>query len=233
MNGHGNQVSIRRIEPVTMGEQVYSDLKGLLMTGAFEPGSKLSLRPLAKQFGTSSMPVRDAMRRLAAEGGLRLTRERGFEVPFYGPEEFERLMALRADIESIAISHAGNHMGQAGQLAPLWELALSFERESRKAAPDGKLLQKINKDLHFALYGLCQEQFLIDTIERLWMMVGPTVSLYFQAQAKPAELARANKHHRVIIEALEEGDFTAAMAALKRDILEGAAVIVECGDFAK
>ena len=63
--------SIGPIERETLNDRVYRELKNSIMAGAFKPGSELTLRSVAEALGTSFMPVRDAMRRLLPNAGLR------------------------------------------------------------------------------------------------------------------------------------------------------------------
>ena len=65
-----NFIQIQKIEHETMSQRVYKDLKDLIMGGKVEPGQKLTLKSLADALGTSQMPVREALRQLAAEGAL-------------------------------------------------------------------------------------------------------------------------------------------------------------------
>ncbi|MEQ1808127.1 MAG: GntR family transcriptional regulator, partial [Burkholderiaceae bacterium] len=77
----------------TLGAQVLAQLRTQLITGAFAPGDKLSLRTLALQLGVSMQPVRDAVARLVAERALEVTPKRSVQVPLMSLPQFRELTA--------------------------------------------------------------------------------------------------------------------------------------------
>ena len=72
---------LAKVEKLTLQEQIYDQLKTGLMRGQFSPGDVLVTRKLAEEMGTSVMPVRDALHRLAAERALVLLPNRSVAVP--------------------------------------------------------------------------------------------------------------------------------------------------------
>src|SRR5262249_61612914 len=62
--------SLAPVDNSTLRERVYRTPKQAILEGRFSPGEALPTRSLAKVLGTSVMPVRDALLRLHAEGGL-------------------------------------------------------------------------------------------------------------------------------------------------------------------
>ena len=66
---------IERIVHETMSQRVYGDLRELIMSGRVQPGQRLTLKNLSEAVGTSQMPVREALRQLAAEGALERSEE--------------------------------------------------------------------------------------------------------------------------------------------------------------
>ena len=57
------------IEHATLGDHAYEQIRLALMSGRFEPGEKLTIRGLSAQLNISPTPIREALRRLGAEGG--------------------------------------------------------------------------------------------------------------------------------------------------------------------
>ena len=64
-----------------MGGACTIELRDFLMVGGVQPGEKITLRELTSAFGTSLMPVREAVQRLAAEGALEVLPNRAIRVP--------------------------------------------------------------------------------------------------------------------------------------------------------
>ena len=80
---------------LTTADHVYTKLRMLLLTGALQPGQKLTLRALAEQFGTSVMPIREAVRRISAEGGLQTLANRTIRVSAPTAQQFAELVRIR------------------------------------------------------------------------------------------------------------------------------------------
>ena len=74
-------LGLARIARETVQERVYCALRDQLMRGGFEPGQKLKIAELAAAFGTSAMPVRDALNRLTVERALETLPSRTVRVP--------------------------------------------------------------------------------------------------------------------------------------------------------
>src|SRR5690554_2027134 len=94
----------------TVADEVYQTLRSQLIAGAFAPGQKLTLRGLAEQFGTSVMPVREAVRRLTAQGGLQINPNRTIEVRAPTSEEFDEMLKIRSALEGLACENAVKRM---------------------------------------------------------------------------------------------------------------------------
>ena len=86
-----SQFGLGRIERETVQERVYAILRDKLMRGGFAPGQKLKIAELAGAFGTSSMPVRDALNRLAAERAVESLPNRGVRVPALSKDSLQDL----------------------------------------------------------------------------------------------------------------------------------------------
>src|ERR1044072_3721408 len=81
------ELEIPKLQRNTLNEEVYEQLKHALMTGRIAPGSTMTIRSLAKSFGISPMPVREALRRLVGEHVLVLLPNRSDSLPIIGSEE--------------------------------------------------------------------------------------------------------------------------------------------------
>jgi len=91
-----NSLSIR--------EKTYCLLKKQILTGQFQPGQKLTEESLAKKFGVSRTPVRDALHKLELEGLVKVAGARGFCVPEDSEEDMSELFEIRAVLEGHALA---------------------------------------------------------------------------------------------------------------------------------
>src|SRR6202045_242717 len=99
-----------RIARETVQERVYSALRDQLMRGGFEPGQKLKIAELAEAFGTSAMPVREALNRLTVERALETLPSRTVRVPALLKNSLQDLRETLFAIEGLAISRAASNM---------------------------------------------------------------------------------------------------------------------------
>ncbi|MEA2851488.1 MAG: hypothetical protein QOE02_1507, partial [Rhodospirillaceae bacterium] len=90
----------------TLAQRAHRELRAALMRGDFLPGTALTLRGLAERLGTSIMPVREAVSRLAAEQALELQPNRAIVVPELSRREIDELWRIRCLIESDAAAIA-------------------------------------------------------------------------------------------------------------------------------
>jgi len=86
----------------TIARRAYRELRAALMGGEFLPATTLTLRALADRLGTSIMPIREAVSRLAAEHALELRPNRAIRVPELSRIEIDHLWQIRLLIESEA-----------------------------------------------------------------------------------------------------------------------------------
>src|ERR1700733_5969306 len=105
-----SQLGLARITRETVQDRVYSVLRERLMRGGFEPGQKLKIAELATALGTSAMPVREALNRLAAERAIESMPNRSVRVPALSRECLQDLMETRFAVEGLAVARAAANM---------------------------------------------------------------------------------------------------------------------------
>ncbi|OYZ90539.1 MAG: GntR family transcriptional regulator, partial [Xanthobacter sp. 17-67-6] len=125
-----------RIVRVTLADTVYRDLKELLLAGRAAPGERFTLRGLAGAIGTSAMPVREAVSRLAAENALEVLPNRAVRVPLMSRARFEELRLIRSSLEGLAAETAAVN-ADAADLEEIFRCERAFAAERDKPRPDG------------------------------------------------------------------------------------------------
>ena len=201
----------------TLSAQVLAHLRAQLITGLLAPGDKLSLRPLALQFGVSLQPVRDAVARLVAERALEVTPKRSVQVPLMRLAQFKELTTLRLGIEGFAAEHAARRHGGA-ERATLRRHEAAFRRQSQRRTPDIDAAIVANAKLHFAIYRGAGMPALVAIIEGLWLRIGPVLNLDMRGGTGRLASGVAMTCHAALLAAIERGDAAAARDALLEDI---------------
>ncbi|MCA3423086.1 MAG: GntR family transcriptional regulator [Roseomonas sp.] len=95
----------------TAWEQAYLTLRRCLADGTYPPGAHLREEDLATQLGVSRTPIREALRRLDAEGWLRVVPNQGAFAAEWSLPEMIEIFDLRAMLESHAAEHAAKRPG--------------------------------------------------------------------------------------------------------------------------
>ena len=190
----------------------------MLMEGAFAPGNEITLRTLAEGFGTSDMPVRDAVRRLISEGALIGRPNRSPVVRSLSPVDFQEVRDVRMLVEGAAAAYACASL----TAADLRTVRGLHEKLCAAGEDDLALHLHLNKRFHFAIYEACGMPLLISIIETLWLQVGPLL----RRLSIPLIRKDLPDYHRFVVEALEARDASAAAEAVRNDIASAAAMIL-------
>ncbi len=202
--------ALPRLDPATLRDNVYLALRNAFTRGAFAPGDTVSLRDLAAQLGVSLTPVREAVRRLVAEGALIDTPSRTLAVPVFDARRAGDLKAARLALEPLLLDRAIDH-GDDG-LADALDAVLAQPHHGPPGLPD----LVTNYDFHFTLYRAGGSQVLLPMVEGLWVQYGAYLSLVFR-HPEASRIAE-HSHHRELVAALRARDRAAAHRALHADI---------------
>lgn len=212
----------------TLAARVYCVLRELLISGAFQPGEKLSLRSLAERLDVSVQPVREAVARLIGDGALEVAPNRAVRVPIMTAGQFLELTAIRLAIEGFAVETAARHR-TATDLATFRRLDRQFRRECSATRPDPERAVQVNHDLHFQVYRAARMPALMPIIEGLWLRIGPVLNLDMRDSPQRLQMGQAEACHASLIRGLEARSASVARKALERDIQTAASFILSRG----
>jgi len=201
----------------TLGANVLSQIKQLLITGQLMPGEHLSLRSTAQALGVSVMPVREAVYQLVADQALEVAPNRSVRVPVLSAEQFREITQIRLQIEGYAVEQAALHI-QPALLASLRDLNTRLDKAMGAAGPGFAQAVLLNKALHFDLYAAARMPMLVKIIESLWLRIGPILNYDLRAGSERINQRIAVGHHARMLDALERGDAATAREALQQDI---------------
>lgn len=200
----------------TLQENVYDSLKLALMSGEFAPGQQMTVRAIAELAGTSPMPVRDALRRLVAEGALELLPNGQMRVRLMNREQRDEAREIRQALEGLALRRAA----RLAIPAEIEEME-RWDQTMQGALAAGNLRQAIfaNRAFHFAIYRAARAPALLALIESQWMQNGPFLMLYAEAFLDTDRQSRtARTNHARMIRALKTRDPELAEQAICADI---------------
>jgi DNA-binding GntR family transcriptional regulator len=208
-------VQIRR---ETLGAQVYDLLRDRLLRGEIAGGARLVQGPLSEEMGISRIPIRDALRRLEADGLVT-----GDEIGRYTVVPFElgdanEIYAIRRRLEPLAVEAAARAMTPE-TLADIRSLHEELTRAVRRRQLDRYL--DLNLKFHMSIYEASGMRRLVRIIRGLWQGVPPLTPVVVEGR-----LRRSQKEHEEILKFLAKGDAAGAAEALDRHIENAAAELI-------
>jgi DNA-binding GntR family transcriptional regulator len=223
----GGNVPVPRLFHATLQEQAYQELRKAIREGRFASGEMLTTRGLAAMLGTSPMPVREAMRRLAQEKTLEILPNRTTRVPLLSAQRFDELTDIRAELEGHAAARAAERM----TTTEFAQIKSANEEMSRAIdRGDAATVNVMNERLHFAVYRAAKSEVLLSVIDALWQQSGPYLASLIRRLLRESESPSnlALLHHYELLAALGKGDPVAARQAMTADIIESARWYREC-----
>ena len=201
-----------------LNEQIYQRLKWSFIVGDFEPGEAISIRRVAAALGTSTMPVREALKRLASERALSSSAHRSFRVRRLEPKRIADLFFVRSCLEGIATELATPYLTGA-QVGRLEELAALTDADIERR--DVRSYLSRNYTFHFTIYAGAGNDELVSVIEGLWAQTGP----FLAAGVRDTGIEKDWRFlHGQIAEAIRARDAARARTLIEKDINWGTKV---------
>ena len=210
---------------ITKNVAVYEALRKDIIEGRLKPGQKIIMSEVAKEFGLSDIPVREAIRRLESEGYVHFTPHVGAIVTELDGDKIIELYLIRTELESLATRLAVAHV-----TARDIDFLVRKNHEMELAIKANKLekLGALNKEFHLKIYRAAPYPTLTQLIEDLWEKMERTQCVF---SFLPDRAVASVDEHKKIIEALKAKDTGLAerlvrnqksftMAALERFIKE-------------
>jgi DNA-binding GntR family transcriptional regulator len=202
------------VDYLSKSDVVAQGIRDLIHSGELAPGDVLRQRDLAKRFQVSPTPVREALRKLEAEGFIATELHRGAVVVRSEDARLFENFLIRANLESMAAGLA------AQKITPedLEEITQIFD-ELSQLDPDDVRRASLNRRFHFRIYEAARSPTLLSLLNLLWCALdgGPRV-------ARPQQVS--DQHHLALLQALRREDSNAAAEFTRLHIMEGANHIV-------
>ena len=208
-----------RLDDATIAERAYQAIKTAILEGHFLPGARIKAEELAESLGTSRMPVREGLNRLAAEGLVEGLPHRGFRVKQFKPEEIEEIHMIRTNLETMSIRIAISKATEE-DISELDEIV--SQMETLLVSGDISEVIALNREFHIFLYQLTGLKHLQEILTRLWNFFPR-----YAYRTVPGRVEAAMKEHRQLVDAFKERNIEAAQEAIKLHILESSRQYIE------
>jgi DNA-binding GntR family transcriptional regulator len=199
---------------VTTHEEVYRRVREQILFGGIKPGSAVTLRGLADELGVSSMPVREAVRRLIAERALLLQDNRRVMVPPMTREAFDQILFARRALEPELAARALEKLKKP-DIAELQAIDQSIDVAMRAGDTEGYM--RANYRFHFAIYHKSQSWTLVALVESIWLQFGPFMRMAYGRIGT----STIEDHHEFALAAMAKHDAAGLRSAIDADIGQG------------
>ena len=204
----------KRIVKLPAHEVVYRRMREMILYGELAPGQAVTIQGLVKRLDVGMTPVREAIRRLTAEGALEFQGNRRVSVPELTPQLLEELGFARLAIEPRLSELAAERMPES-LIYALETMDNSLNASIDQGDVGGYLSS--NYQFHMALYEASEAEILISIVRGLWMRMGPSLRVVC------GRFGTANlpDKHEEALEALRRRDPEAVAEAIRADIEQG------------
>lgn len=194
-------------------EATYRRLRDMVMFGELEPGQKVTIQGITRTLDAGMTPVREAIRRLTAEGALVLHENRRVSVPRLMPAQLDELAFARLALEPRLAALALARMDSAA-IDTLEDLDNGID--AAIAAGDVRGYLAGNYRFHFFLYEASGTSILLSITQTLWLRFGPSLRVVLTSGGSVGP-----DRHKDALVAMRNGDAAALSGAIEADIVQG------------
>lgn len=205
----------KEVKVATAAARAYDHLRAAILGGTFDEGSHLSEARLAETLGCSRTPVREALRRLSAEGLVEFLPNRGAHIVTWSTAELEDVFRMRALLEGHGASLAAKEMNQEGidELIRIADRMDELVDEGRPAARDE--LAQLDVLFHRTVLAGGNSKRLLQAHARVVQV--PLHHRLMRLYDEP-QLRQRMAHHRELATAIGGGDAVWAEAVMRAHI---------------
>jgi DNA-binding GntR family transcriptional regulator len=201
-----------------LSDQVKDRLLEAILTGEYPPGSRIVETRVARAFGTSQAPVREALRDLEALGVIEIAPFRGARVRRPSRSELLEAYGVRAELEALGARLAVENLADAD-----FDELQGYIDDMERAARAGDAHAEALADARF--HGRVIQLAMNGTLERVWRTLEPFSRTYITLIVPGADRHRIAGLHPPVLEALRRRDPELAVAALRRHFSEAGTML--------
>ena len=194
----------------TAQESVLIALRDDIVSGRLRPGTQIVQDDLAREYGVSRVPLREALKILEGEGQVTYYPHRGYFVTELSVDDLLEVYRIRYLLEAEAIARAVDEISD-DDIAYI--AGVLDEVEEAGAAGDTTALTAANRAFHFAIFELSSQPRLTRMIRVLWDATDAYRAVYFR---ETVNRERVFDEHRAMLSALRRRD-AAALIALREE----------------
>lgn len=200
-------------------EEVATYVRGLIISGAVQPGEFLRMEPIAEAVGVSNTPVREGLLTLRSEGFVRLMPRRGFVVAPFTAQDVHDLFWAQAKLAGELAARAAEKM-----TPDRMERLLAVHREHEQAMKDGdrERISELGHEFHREINRAAESYRLALLLNSIVKQLPSEFYVGIEGQ-----VAASGKKHRRLVAALRKRDAEKTRAIMEEHVLEGAGYLIK------
>ena len=209
------------IKKQSLQKMAYHSLRQAILEREIEPGAVIKISKLAEKLNVSTMPVREALRDLEAEGLVTIFPHRGATVTQLSADELQDIYDIRVTLEEMATRLAVPLLTKAD----LTELTSLVEQMEDRLG-DVAAVVKLNHQFHLTLYAASGRRHLCELNRMLRYRVQHYLHVFI-VESEAGHSSRSQGEHRAILEACKRGDAEAAATLMREHVAQVGHAIIE------
>lgn len=195
-------------------EITYCRLRDMILFGQLAPGQPVTIQGLTAMLDAGMTPVREAIRKLTAEGALELQGNRRVSVPQLTASQLDEIAFARLMIEP-KLAHMAAKRLETKDISELGQIDADIDLAI--AAGDVQRYLLGNYRFHVALYERADAPILLSIVHSLWLRFGPSLRVVCGRYGT----SNLPDRHGDALAAMRAGDAEALARALREDIEQG------------
>lgn len=166
----------------SLAEQIYKEVRERIVNVEIEPGEKINVSRLEKDFGVSRAPIREALNKLANQGLVVVKPRVGYFAVKLTPKRVKDICELRKLFEVYALRQSIDQISRS-EIEKLMEQTIELKEDE---LPSGELRERFDEtdeELHKVIINQANNELLKDFTERIHYLVGLTRHLKERIQS--------------------------------------------------
>lgn len=196
-----------------LSENLREAIEEEVATGKLTPGTHLDEIELAKRFGVSRTPIREALSLLAGEGVVEIRPRRGAVVANVTPQRLVEMFEVMAELEAMCARLAARRMSSI-ELVGLEKAHEGCHEAAQRLDSDAYFYA--NEQFHHLIYAASHNSFLSDQAHALQRRLRPYRRLQLRVRNR---LSKSFEEHQAVLDALRDGDADRAIAAIRGHVM--------------
>ncbi|SMQ87029.1 DNA-binding transcriptional regulator, GntR family [Bacillus sp. OV166] len=197
----------------TLSEQIYESLREKIIKGELQPGDRIVELEVAKNYGVSQAPVREAFLKLADEDLVLTQRNKGTFVSNFSADEIDQLYDFRLTLEEFAIKRVFERLTDKD----IEELE-NYYHDMVNAGVNNDLekIRIADEDFHTKIYKTADHKFLFN----VWVSLSSKLSRiwYLNSQVYFTDLSELASIHESILKAFQNRDLNGCIKAFHQHV---------------